>query len=242
MKLWSKAKISAGNQTKVLEDGLALVERIAETKGWSPDLRQKHMECLVKLWKQIRLKEQNWKLISRVSCDVNKAPGPDVLNLNFFKANWESIKEDYMKFLHEFYRDGSVVKFLNGLKINFHKSCLVKVVKKRTFDEGWAATFRCTKSFLPITYLGLPQGGNLRKEAFWNPVISKVEQRLAPWKKGFTFKGGRLIMIKAVLLSLPTYFMSVFNIHVVVAKRIEKLQMVFFWNDGLVKKKVHMVD
>ena len=55
-----------------------------------------------------------------------------------------------------------------------------------------------------------------------------VEDRLAPWKRGFMSKGGRLVLIKAVLSSLPTYYMLVFGVPVGVAKRIEKLQRDFF--------------
>jgi hypothetical protein len=102
--------------------------------------------------------------------------------------------------------------------------------------------FRCLESTLPISYLGLPFGGNPSRVAFWNPVINKVEQRLAPWKRGFISKGGRLVLIKAVLSNLPSYFMSVFSIPILVAKKLEKLQRNFFWNDGLVQRKIHSVD
>ena len=46
---------------------------------------------------------------------------------------------------------------------------------------------------------------------------------LAPWKRAFISKGGRLVLIKDILSSLPSYFMSVFHIPVVVAKKLEKL-------------------
>ena len=77
---------------------------------------------------------------------------------------------------------------------------------------------------------------------FWNPVINKVKKRLAHWRRGFISKGGRLVLIKAVLSSLPVFFMSVFGVPIGVAKKIEKLQRDFFWNDGIVKMKVHAVD
>ncbi|KAK0606106.1 hypothetical protein LWI29_034196 [Acer saccharum] len=130
----------------------------------------------------------------------------------------------------------------SGLKINFHKSCLVKIGKKRQGDEDWTRMFRCASSSLPIMYLGLPLGGNARKEALWNPIICKVKEILAPWKRGFMSKGGRLVFIKAVLSSLPSYFMSIFSIPVGVAKKIEKLQREFFWNDGVLKRKIHVMD
>ncbi|KAK0601480.1 hypothetical protein LWI29_024672 [Acer saccharum] len=44
---------------------------------------------------------------------VTKPPGPDGLNISFVKANWYVIRDDFMNFMHKFYRDGSVVKHLN---------------------------------------------------------------------------------------------------------------------------------
>ncbi|KAK2641017.1 hypothetical protein Ddye_022780 [Dipteronia dyeriana] len=114
-------------------------------------------------------------------------------------------------------------ELVSGLKINFHKSCLVRIGKKLNREEDWTEAFRCASTSLPVTYLGLPLGGNSRREAFWNPVISKVEHRLAPWKSAFISKGDRLVLIKAILTSLPSYFMSVFPIPGVVAKKLENL-------------------
>ncbi|KAK2662363.1 hypothetical protein Ddye_000937 [Dipteronia dyeriana] len=90
--------------------------------------------------------------------------------------------------------------------------------------------------------LGMIKGGNPTRESFLRPIIANVENRLAHWKRGFLSKGGRLVLIKVVLSSLPTYFMSIFRIPEGVAKRIEKHQRRFFWNDGLIKKKMHVVD
>ncbi|KAK2665497.1 hypothetical protein Ddye_004071 [Dipteronia dyeriana] len=45
--------------------------------------------------------------------DGNKAPGPDGFNLNFIKAHWAVIQDDFMCCINEFHRDGSIVKDLN---------------------------------------------------------------------------------------------------------------------------------
>ncbi|KAK2642988.1 hypothetical protein Ddye_024751 [Dipteronia dyeriana] len=268
-------------------------------------------------------------------CDGNKALGPDGLNLNFIRSNWDAIKRDFIQFMEEFYSDGSVVKHLksifvalvsklrnllsskdyrpiglvgaaykilakvfanrlnrvmdtvinpsqvaflkvlvNGsqtkefqverglrqgdllspfmfnlvvevlrcmfvkpsekglikgvcfknegfqltrlqladdtilfiepcmdyllnakrilrcfelvseLKINFHKSYLVKVGKKHLDEEVWAHAFRCVSASLSIMYLGMPLSGNLKREALWSPIVKKVEDILYPWNRG----------------------------------------------------------
>ncbi|KAK3224602.1 hypothetical protein Dsin_004464 [Dipteronia sinensis] len=112
----------------------------------------------------------------------------------------------------------------SGLRINFHKSCLVKVGKKGIMDSVWAKVIGCKQASLPISYLGLPLGANPSSIACWNPIIQKIEKRLAPWKMRFLSKGGQLVLIKAVLSSIPTYYLSMFKFPIGVANKIEKLQ------------------
>ena len=47
--------------------------------------------------------------------------------------------------------------------------------------------------------------------------------------KDYLSKGGRLILLKSTLLSLPTYFLSLFTIPQAVAARIERIQRNFLW-------------
>ena len=42
-------------------------------------------------------------------------------------------------------------------------------------------------------------------------------------------KGGRLTLLKSTLLSLPTYYLSLFTIPKVVATRLEHIQRNFLW-------------
>ncbi|KAK0599556.1 hypothetical protein LWI29_006326 [Acer saccharum] len=74
---------------------------------------------------------------------------------------------------------------------------------------------------------------------FWKEIVQRLERRMAPWKKSFLNKGGRSVLIKNVMSSIPIYFMSMFKIPVGVAQNIEKLQRSFFWGDGVEKRKVH---
>ncbi|KAK2652607.1 hypothetical protein Ddye_012463 [Dipteronia dyeriana] len=138
-------------------------------------------------------------------------------------------------------KDLGMIK-VSGLKVNFLESCLVKVGKKSPNDGEWAKSFCCSLASLPLLYLGLPLGGNPTREIFWRLIIAKVENRLAHWMRGFLSKGDRLVLIKVVLSSLPTYFMSFFRIPEGEAKRIEKQQREFFWNDSLMKKKMFVMD
>ena len=129
----------------------------------------------------------------------------------------------------------------SGLKINFHKSCLMSVGKNKRRVELWAGLMNCRAVDLPILYLGLHLGARSRARSFWDPVVTKIENRLAPWKRKCISKSGRLILIKSILNSIPMVFLSVFKMPIGVAKRIVKLQRGFLWGDEVVKRKVHAV-
>ena len=78
-----------------------------------------------------------------------------------------------------------------------------------------------------MKYLGLPLGAKFKSKAIWNPIIEKIERRLAGWKRIYFSKGGRLTLIRSTLSNLPTYFLSLFPIPADVATRIEKIQRNF---------------
>ncbi|KAK3199960.1 hypothetical protein Dsin_023375 [Dipteronia sinensis] len=154
IKRWLRENKKEIPESKKLEEGLVEVDKKAKREGWTIQLRKERLFFLSKLWEGFRRKEQLWRQKSRikglnikrisdsensflegifnreevraaiVSCDGNKAPCPDGLNLNFIKANWEVIQEDFMKFIHEFHKNGSIVKDLNHTFIALIPKCV----------------------------------------------------------------------------------------------------------------------
>lgn len=55
-------------------------------------------------------------------------------------------------------------------------------------------------------------------------------------------KGGRLTLIKSMLSSLPTYFLSLFPIPMVAAKKLGKLQRDFLWDSDDDIHKFHLLN
>ena len=95
----------------------------------------------------------------------------------------------------------------------------------------------CRVGSLLMTYLGMPLGASLKGPSIWSPILEKIEQKLARWKKLYLSIGGRLTLLKSMLSSLPTYFLSLFTIPTHVANKIEKLQRDFLWGDS----KTHLL-
>lgn len=67
-------------------------------------------------------------------------------------------------------------------------------------------SIRCKKLSWPITYVGIPLGGNSRSRTFWEGVGSKVARHLKTWKGNLFYFGGRVTLINICLSSIPFYF------------------------------------
>ncbi|MCI37150.1 putative non-LTR retroelement reverse transcriptase [Trifolium medium] len=57
-------------------------------------------------------------------------------------------------------------------------------------------------------YLGLPVGANLRKMSTWMPMLNVIRGRLGSWGHKYISLGGRIVLINAVLSSIPIYYLS----------------------------------
>lgn len=60
--------------------------------------------------------------------------------------------------------------------------------------------FGCIIDELPGTYLGIPLGNCVKSKQIWDPVVQRVNQRLATWKGCYLSKGGRITLITALFL------------------------------------------
>ena len=123
-----------------------------------------------------------------------------------------------------------------GLKVNILKSEMVPIGEVNNV-HALAKILGCRIGTLPMTYLGMPLGASYKSPTIWNPILEKIERKLAGWKKLYLSKGERLTLLKSTLSSLPTYYLSLFTIPSHVANKIEKLQRDFLWGDS----KAHLV-
>jgi len=72
-------------------------------------------------------------------------------------------------------------------------------------------------------------------------VIDKIQHRLNVWKGTCLSRAGRLVSIKAVLNSLPIYYLSIFKLPKKVAQEIIKIQRQFLWSGQKERKFTELV-
>ena len=116
-----------------------------------------------------------------------------------------------------------VFRQVSSLKINLEKSSIVGIDTNQEMVSRLASVLDCQETKWPLSYLGLPLGGNPNSIGFWNPVIEKVARRLDGWKKAYLSLGGRITLIQFNSSHIPSYFLSLLGILGLVAKRLENL-------------------
>ncbi|KAE8717060.1 hypothetical protein F3Y22_tig00110065pilonHSYRG00307 [Hibiscus syriacus] len=288
--------------------------------------------------------EEVWETLK--SCDSNKAPGPDGLNLGLFKRFWHVLKDDFrpISLVRGVYKilskclarrlrsclgeiisptqfsfipgrqilDCSLIanegidywrkKGLKGyvFKVDFKKaydtvdwSILFMVMEKMGFGSTWigwikkcvttasisvlvngvpSEEFEMAKglrqgcSLYPLLFnlvgellnllilrvvleglfsglkVGLPLGATKNSSFIWDLVVQNFQSKLAGWRAATLSLAGRLVLIKSVLCSLPTFFLSMFKIPTSIFKSLNSIMANFLWGGGIGKNKIHWVN
>ena len=53
----------------------------------------------------------------------------------------------------------------------------------------------CQIGSLPMTYPSMPLGASHKSPTIWNPILEKIERKLAGWKTMYLSKGERLTLL-----------------------------------------------
>lgn len=118
----------------------------------------------------------------------------------FLKDNWQSVKG--IKIVLK------IFEMLSGLKVNYSKSNIYYKGEKLAQVKDWASWIGCSVQDFPIDYLGATLGSSQKRKAFWKPIIKKVKAKLNRWRCSILSKVGRLVLLKSVLDSILTYWMT----------------------------------
>jgi len=69
-------------------------------------------------------------------------------------------------------------------------------------------------------------------------VIERLKTRLGRWKGRLLSLAGRIFLIKFVLSSIMLFYLSLYKVHVLVLKEIERIQGHFLWGWGSKWRKI----
>ena len=78
---------------------------------------------------------------------------------------------------------------VTGLRVNMSNNEMVSIGEVENL-AALTDILSCCMGTLSMTHLGMPLGSSFKAIGVWNPIIEKVERRLAGWKKLYLSKRG----------------------------------------------------
>jgi hypothetical protein len=122
------------------------------------------------------------------------------------------------------------------LKVNFSKFFIVPINVSEEKTNILAGTLGCQIGTMPFTYLDLPLGTTKLLVKDFMPILSRIEKRLMGIIP-FASYAGRLTLVNAILLALPTYHMCVLAMPVEIIDQINKYRKHCLWRGSNINKK-----
>lgn len=98
----------------------------------------------------------------------------------------------------------------SGQLINREKSCFL--VDDSMSEKRKSIVANCLdlqKKDFPITYFGCPIFVGRKKIQYFSNIATKIIQKVSSWNSTLLSAGGKIILIKHVLTSIPTHLLSI---------------------------------
>ena len=119
-----------------------------------------------------------------------------------------------------------------GLQVNFHKSMVIGVGTEAQVVQNEMDFMGCKIESFPFKYLGIPLSGIGFCSCNWDLIVDRFERCLTGWIGRFLSFGGKVALISSVLANLPIYYLSIFRIPILVAKKLGSIMAKFLWKGG----------
>jgi hypothetical protein len=99
----------------------------------------------------------------------------------------------------------------------------------------------CTK-WDAFKYLGVPIFNSTPRTSHWNLLIDKIKNKINSWGASWLNLAGKVVLIKAVLASIPIYQSSLLLAPASIIQKIEAMFRRFLWEGGKQSgRKLHLI-
>ncbi|KAK3188605.1 hypothetical protein Dsin_028166 [Dipteronia sinensis] len=129
---------------------------------------------------------------------------------------------------------------LSGQLINYEKSAVcVSPSFSSVKGYGFAAIVGMKLVECHEKYLGLPCFTGRSKRKLFTDIVDRVWNKIKGWSEKLLSVGGKEILIKAVIQSIPTYAMTLFRLPKTLILEIHRLCNRFWWGSTDNDRKIH---
>ena len=99
----------------------------------------------------------------------------------------------------------------------------------------------CSLGSFSFKYLGLPISRVVLHSKEFAPAVSKVENRVLPWRGRYNTNAGKVALINAYLSSLPMFLLGFYLISVGIHVGVDRHRGAYYWNTAYNKRKYKLV-
>ncbi|WVZ88969.1 hypothetical protein U9M48_035436 [Paspalum notatum var. saurae] len=116
-----------------------------------------------------------------------------------------------------------------GLRINLSKSSVAAIRCQDVDLDSILSSFSGQRVEFPITYLGMPLSVGRLRLVHLEPIKDKAVAKLSGWQCKLLSPGGRRVLVRSVLSSLPVYLLTVMKPPKAFIKDFDKIRRRFLW-------------
>ena len=126
--------------------------------------------------------------------------------------------------------------------INFEKSGLFIVRMPEALSSNMARHFKIPLKDpeAGLKYLGFNLESNKYQNADWHWLVDRIERRVTHWCNRWISRGGRLVLVKAVIEAIPVYWHILADIPKGILIKIKKTCASYLWKGSLEYKGAHL--
>ncbi|KAJ1703591.1 hypothetical protein LUZ63_003370 [Rhynchospora breviuscula] len=137
---------------------------------------------------------------------------------------------------------GNTFKHKRGFAINADKSAFIPFNTSSDQTSFVERLFGYERKAFPLIYLGLPLTIGKPTRACFQPLLDKIELKLAGWKGKLISRAGRLVLISSVISAIPSYFMSAFLLPSWLIHKIDQYRVRFLWGTNATgRQNIHLL-
>lgn len=118
---------------------------------------------------------------------------------------------------------------LSGLTPSSSKSCSIIAGSNQDYRSMVQNTFGFPLGSLPIRYLGVPLISTRLAATDCIPMVERITSRIKSWTSSFLSFAGHLQLIQSVIMSIQSYWMSLFIIPQRVINQVKAIMRAFLW-------------
>lgn len=100
---------------------------------------------------------------------------------------------------------------MNGLKVNYVKSCAIMIMGCEEDRNTVAAILQCTIGVFLCKSLGIQLGISHLTKADWQPLLDQVTNFIPAWQRGLIQRPERLILVKSMISSRPIHHLMILD-------------------------------